>query len=142
MLGWRDFGRQIEEIENQFEYRTGKEPLVIGMDKYKIASGLAFYRTRADEKHPRLRLTKEGVLYTGGRHLFGKSSLMYNYWLPEKEQNNRDAILVSRNPEDLTTPFLLSHFQRTGKVHEIVIRKNHMVVGRYYYFYAEGYIPS
>jgi len=67
---------------------------------------------------------------------------MYNYWLPEKEQKNRDVILVSRNPDDLTTPFLLSHFHKTGKVHEIVIRKNNMVVGRYYYSYAEGYIPS
>lgn len=142
LLGWRDFGRQIEEVEEQFESRTGKEPLVIGMDKYKIASGLAFYRTRADEEHPGLCIDKEGVLYTGGRHLFGENSLMYNYWFPEKEQKNRDVILVSRNPDDLTNPFFLSHFHKTGKVHEIVIRKNHMVVGRYYYSYAERYVPS
>jgi dolichol-phosphate mannosyltransferase len=142
LLGWRDFGRQIEEVEEQFENRTGEEPLVIGMDRYKIASGLAFYRTMAVEERPGLCLDKEGVLYTGGRHLFGGNSLMYNYWLPEKEQESRDVIIVSRNPDDLTTPFILSHFHKTGEVHEIVIRKNNMVVGKYYYSYAEKYIPS
>ena len=49
LLGWSDLASQIERIEDGIEGAGGAEPLVVGMDKMQIASGLAFYRNRQTE---------------------------------------------------------------------------------------------
>ena len=62
-LGWQKMAQQIEYIENETEHYTGLEPLVVGMDKYRVASELAFYRTK-NQKDPMDHLENEGVLFT------------------------------------------------------------------------------
>ncbi|MDY6972814.1 MAG: glycosyltransferase family 39 protein [Thermodesulfobacteriota bacterium] len=138
LVGWRYLGRQVSMIEDAIEERTGREPLVVGMDKYRIASELAFYRTKAADDL-RDQLSNEGVLYTAGPHLFGKNSLMYDYWYPAHNYKNTDMILVSDKIGDLVDSHVLSHFRKAGKVEEIVVRKNGLSVSRYYYRFVEGY---
>ena len=109
------------------------------MDKNKTASGLSFYLTKilkdSKEHHER-----EAILNTtGGKHLFGGNSLMYRYWFPKEQQQNKNVILVSSKPDKLTSRKILSHFRKTGPVHEIGFEKNGRPVGRYYYCLAEGY---
>jgi dolichol-phosphate mannosyltransferase len=133
-LCWKELGQKIEAVEDEIEGKTGVEPLVVGMDKYTIASQLAFYRTKA-EKH-REQFEKEGVLNTTGPHLFGRDSLMYRYWFPEKEHERRNMILVSEKVDDLKNALLFSQIRNTGKIREIVIRRNGMPVGRYYYSFV------
>ena len=130
-LCWKALGQKIEQIEDEIEGRTGAEPLVVGMDKYTIASQLAFYRTRAGK--PREQFEKEGVLHTTGPHLFGRDSLMYRYWFPEKERERSNMILVSKKLGDLKNAHLFFQIRNMGKIREIVIKKNGMPVGRYYY---------
>jgi dolichol-phosphate mannosyltransferase len=141
-MGWDDLGRQVERIENEVERQTGKEPLVVGVDLYKTASGLAFYRTRAhmltDDRD-----TSEGISGTTGRHLFGRNGLMYRYWLPSKDlQQGAIIIVVSDSSDDLIKPALRSYFRKMGGVKELSIKKNGIKVGRYYYAVFEGYQSS
>lgn len=138
LVGWKDLGRQVARIEDAIEERTGREPLVVGLDKYRIASELAFYRTRAED-NPGNQLSNEGVLYTAGRHFFGRKSLMYDYWYPADKYENTDMILVSDKISDLVDPHVLSHFRNTGKIKEIVVGKNGLHVSRYYYRFVEDY---
>jgi len=42
-VGWRDFGRQIGGIADALRAQVGDDLLVVGMDRYAIASELAFY---------------------------------------------------------------------------------------------------
>jgi dolichol-phosphate mannosyltransferase len=139
LLGWLDLGRQIEQIEDELEAASGSDPLVVGMNKYQIASGLAFYRTRALQGLSGPAGEKEGVLDTTGRHLFGKDSLMYRYWLSAKSAQDRDMILVSDKPDGLTDARVRSRFRKLGDIRQIVIQKNNRPVGRFYWLFAEGY---
>src|SRR5208282_3611016 len=42
-VGWRDLGTQITQIADETEKTRGQRPLIVGMDRYAIASELAFY---------------------------------------------------------------------------------------------------
>jgi dolichol-phosphate mannosyltransferase len=42
LIGWRTFGGEMEQIITKLEQETGEKILVVGMDRNKIASGLAF----------------------------------------------------------------------------------------------------
>jgi len=133
-----DLGRQIEQIEDDIELASGVEPLVVGMDKYRTSSLLAFYRpeptTESNEQTAR-----ESVMETSGRHLFGSTSLMYRYWFPEKVNENRLMILVSPKRADLDKTNVRSRISKLGDIQELVIHKNGRAVGKYFYVVAKGY---
>ncbi|MBW2013783.1 MAG: glycosyltransferase family 39 protein [Deltaproteobacteria bacterium] len=139
-LGWQKMAQQIESIENEIEHYTGLEPLVVGMDKYRVASELAFYRTKI-EKDPVEQLENEGVLFTSGRHLFGGNSLMYSFWQPKQKVRKKHMILVSRNYTDLQKQSINSHIDEMGEIHAHIIKKNGVPIDRYYYCIVEGYRP-
>ena len=134
--GWEDMALQIEQIENALEFRTGTEPLVVGLDKYKIASELAFYRTKTERNPGEQR--NEGVLFTTGRHLFGENSLMYSYWLPKYKQGKGTMILVSKKQSDFLKPSITSRIHKMGEVQVMIIKKRNVPVGRCYFCFAEG----
>jgi dolichol-phosphate mannosyltransferase len=140
-MGWYDLGRQLERIEDEVERQTGKEPLVVGIDPYKTASGLAFYRTRAHMLKDD-RDTSEGISNTTSRHLFGRNGLMYRYWLPSKDLQGANMIVVSDSFDELMKPALRSYFRKMGGIKELLIKKNGIKVGRYYYAVFEGYRSS
>jgi dolichol-phosphate mannosyltransferase len=140
MVGWHDLGSQIERIEDDVERETGSEPLVVGMDKYNIASELAFYRTHPGRDTGGLS-EREGSEGTAGSHLFGKNSLMYEYWFPPDKQNGRTLILVSKKADDLDGPGITSRFDRLEPVNQLLTRHHDMPVARFYYRIGFGYHP-
>jgi dolichol-phosphate mannosyltransferase len=135
-VGWRDLGRQIEQIEDKLELQLGYEPLVVGMDKYNISSQLAFYRNRVeldfDEK-------QEGHLQTAGRNLFSRSSLMYARWFPAESQRGRTLILVSDEADDLANQRVTSYFDSLEPVEKLVLKRNGKIVREYFYRICRGY---
>ncbi len=139
MLGWEGLGKHIETVENSLEHSTGKHPLVVGMEKYKIASGLAFYRTKALEAENKEEQIKEGVHFTTGPHLFDKNSLMYAFWFPKEQLIGRDMILVSDDRDDLGKTSVLSSFQSSGPIQTVELSKNGKLVKPYYYRVVKGY---
>ena len=140
LVGWHDLGNQIERIENDVERETGSEPLVVGMDTYNITSELAFYRTHAERDSGSLS-KREGIEGTAGSNLFGKNSLMYEYWFPPDKQKGRTIILVSNRTEDLEGPDITSRFDRLEPVLQLLARQNDRIVARFYYRIGFGYRP-
>ncbi len=122
-IGWENFGRQAEQIEDNVERETGHEPLLVGMDGYFIASQLAFYR-RGDN---------DGVRNTAGRSLFGGNSLMYNYWFSPASNEGKTLIMFGFSASYLDRDYLKTHFSRVTPIKEELIMRNESVVGRFYY---------
>ena len=138
LLGWQDFGREIETLVEQIERETHEKILVVGMDRNRIASGLAFYRTKAIEASNE-RIDRKPAFQTSSWHLFGGKSLMYEYWFPSEEQNNRTMLLVSRSIANLASDDICSRIQQASEIKEIALYKNGKPVGRYYYRLVKGY---
>lgn len=115
LLGWKSFATQIETIVDSIESETGERPYVIGMDLYKSASGLAFYRTLELEKGHSIK--KEfPVMETAGRSLFGQNAVMYDFWFSDAQIKGKPLVVVSPNRKELAAWWL---FGKQGSVSEV-----------------------
>jgi dolichol-phosphate mannosyltransferase len=128
-VGWRDFGRQIGGIADALRAQVGDDLLVVGMDRYAIASELAFYSN--DQAR--------SVASTTSAHLFDGVGLMYERWFPAGRQSGRPLLLVAWDPADLAEPHLMQRAAGLGPVEEGVLMRDGGIVRRYYYRFARNY---
>jgi dolichol-phosphate mannosyltransferase len=128
-IGWRELGGQIDAIAERIGKETGRPPLVVGMDRYAIASELAFY---APDR-------TEGVGRTSSGHLFGQVGLMYERWFPPADERGRDLLLVAWNRADLMSDRVSAAVERLGSVEEGVLTRGDGIIRRYYYRVGYGY---
>jgi len=135
LLGFGDFGREIEDIKTQIEKETGKEVLIVGMDRNKIASGLAFYRAKYTEHSHR----SNPALDTSSEHLFGGVGLMYELWFPIGAQEGKNMLLVGESAHDLNSQDVISRVENAGEIKSIDAYKFGKPVGHYHYRFVEDY---
>jgi hypothetical protein len=126
---WRDFGRQIDGITDDVRARYGDDLLVVGMDRYAIASERAFYS----------RDRSKSVLETSSGHLFGGMGLMYERWFPAGRQTGRTLLLLAWDAGDLAAVHLQSHASGLEPLQEGMLVRNGRVVRRYFYRVVHGY---
>ena len=138
LIGWQDFGRDIEVLATKIGRETGAEVLVVGMDRNKIASGLAFYRAKYLNSSTE-KANHDPAMQTASSHLFGGNGLMYELWFPVEKQNNKTMLLVSEDIKDLTDEDVLSRVQTAGEIKDIKTWKGGKQTGHYYYRLVTGY---
>jgi dolichol-phosphate mannosyltransferase len=126
---WRDFARQIDGIADALRSKYGDKLLVVGMDRYAIASELAFY------SHDQVK----AVAATSSAHLFDDVGLMYEQWFPVELQTGRTLLLVSWDPANLAVTHLENRVDGLESVREGVLTRDGSVVRRYYYRIAHDY---
>jgi dolichol-phosphate mannosyltransferase len=122
-VGWRELGTQIDAVAERVQQRTGEPPLVVGMDRYALASELAFYAP------DQIR----GVSRTSSGHLFGQVGLMYERWFPPSAEQGRDLLLVAWNRGDLMSDRVTSALERMEPIQEGELRRGDEVIRHYYY---------
>lgn len=120
LFPWRDLATEIEALDRALETETGRDPLLVGMDKYFIASELAFYDV-------------DGLEEAVGRDALGMSALMHRYWRRGEPREGKAAILVALDPEDLERPTIGRFFEEIGVLHERSIPRRGWPAARYYY---------
>jgi len=128
-VGWRQLGRRIAGIAAGGARQSGRHPLVVGMDRYAIASELAFY---APDR-------REGVADTSSAHLFGQVGLMYERWFPPAAETGRTLLLVAWDRADLSAPSIASSVERLGPIEQGTLSRGDDLIRRYYYRFAFGY---
>jgi len=136
LYGWDDLARQV----NKLTHGPGnRQPLlVVGMDKYRTASGLAFYLRKIDAaKQSNSDLTE----VTGGQ-LFGYDSLMYNFWYPPSLAQTRDILVISKSKEQLNSAIFVNRCQHFGRIKELDIKKRGKPSGHYFYRILTSYTTS
>ena len=136
LLGWEEFGREMENVMQSIEETTGTRPLLVGMDRNRTASGLAFYINKAlaspiSHDNPTQQVTSW--------HLFERHSLMYEYWFPCAEQDGKNLLLVAKNKSDLHHRLVIAHVASVGEIKQIALVKNGQPITSYYYALAYGY---
>ncbi len=128
-VGWQDFGARIRQLADQTERTTGKAPLLVGMDRYAIASELAFYAP------DRAKSVSEAT----SAHLFGQVGLMYERWFPANRQEGRMLLLIAWDRGDLTSERVTSSVEGLDPIEEGVIMRDDRVIRHYYYRLAHDY---
>ncbi len=124
-VGWRELSLRISAAAERVRADTGSEPLLVGMDRYAIASELAFYAKPAQE--------------TSSAHLFGGMGLMYARWTPPELEQGRTLLLVAWDPGDLAGSAIDSHVERMGPIVDEVLSRDGHVIRHYYHRVAYNY---
>ena len=130
-VAWRTFGRQIEDLADAARQEGAGDVLVVGMDRYAIASEGAFY---AGDR-------SRSVATRTSSHLFGDMGLMYEQWFPVDAQARRTLLLVAWDAPTLFDPRLAAQTDSLGAIHEVALTRNGRYVRSYFYRLARGYHP-
>jgi dolichol-phosphate mannosyltransferase len=128
-VGWHDLSGRILEVAAAVRKETGSDPVIVGMDRYAIASELAFYGAERTKTAPAISST----------HLFGGNGLMFERWTPPETENGKTLLLVAWDPADLDGEAIRSHAERLGPVEVEVLTRDGRFVRRYYYRIAYDY---
>jgi len=138
LLGWDDLASQVNTTIATINLADGRRPLVAGLDHYRLASGLAFYRS----KHHDAATSAEIVDETTAGQLFGSKSLMYAYWHPPTLAASKDILVISQSKERLSPERLANHARHLGDIGEFTVTKRGKKAGRYYYRLLTWYSPD
>jgi dolichol-phosphate mannosyltransferase len=128
-VGWRNLSGHIVETANAYRETSGTPPLIVGMDRYAIASELAFYGGAR---------TPSG-LETANSHLFGGMGLMYGQWMPPEMQEHRDLLLVAWTAGELEDKSIAAHVGRLGPIEDDVLMRDGILIRHYYHRLAFDY---
>jgi len=85
---WRELAALVEKVEQRLEDETGQVPLVIGEDKYRLASILAFYRTPLEHN---VRASD----FTTSQWIIKGRGLGYPYWAKRQLWTTNDCVIVN-----------------------------------------------
>ena len=149
-MGWPEAARQLRAVHDRLARETGEPPVIVGMDKYFIASELSFFGTpeylaagatlgAGGQETTRLKATSIGPLSEG--------ALMFTYWDPPEQLRGRTFILVARRREELATERLAPHFRALDPlVHSLPLRNSGYggdgrLIDEYAYRVGYGYRP-
>jgi dolichol-phosphate mannosyltransferase len=121
-VAWSEFGRQVADISDAVERDTGRSPILVAMDKYNVASELAFYANRNEEGAGSV-----------GRGVIGQPSLMYGFWHRPEDFQGRNVVLLSFDTDALDDPALVRHFDTLGKTQQRVVLKDGQWMGLFRY---------
>jgi dolichol-phosphate mannosyltransferase len=128
-VAWDAFGRQVGLVQQAVEKETGQSVLLAGMDKYFVASEIAFYNREGTDV----------VQRSVGAGPFGNDSLMYGYWYKPADMQGRTVILFGVKSGDVEQQDLGRYFDRLTDIRTQTVRKNGASVGQFYYRVGYGY---
>lgn len=124
MTGWQSIADDLEKRSARIEQQVGQKPFIVGMDKYQISSGIAFYSAKSNSSLPNATIT--------GRHLLGAGDLMYSYWHRPETEGTRDLLIVGRKEKSLEKLQFPNNYQRISAVEKIEAKKNGQNAGAVY----------
>ncbi|WFS26337.1 MULTISPECIES: hypothetical protein [Rhizobium] len=116
-------------MQQAVEKETGQSVLLAGMDKYFVASEIAFYNRQGPD------VIQKSV----GAGPFGNDSLMYGYWYKPADMQGRTIILFGVKSGDVEQQDLGRYFDRLTDIRSQTVRKNGASIGQFYYRVGYGY---
>ena len=138
LTGWEQLAGRIETIVDMYAKEDGKRPVVVGMDKYRIASGLAFYRKK-NALESGVGSPERAVSETTAWHIFGWNALMYGYWFPPAGLDGKDLLLVAFSKATADKKFFALHVQEAGPIRELDVRMAGRTIDHCYVRLVRGY---
>jgi len=125
-VGWRELGRQVNALAKGVRARTGQEPIIVGMDRYELASQLSFYMPPGT----RPRITS--------RNLFGQNGLMYGRWASSLPAGDRPLVLIAWDPHDISDELTVGYVKSLEPPQEGTLTRGGTVIRNFRYRIARG----
>jgi len=128
---WRETAAEITQIAEEVQNQTGKEPIIVGMSKWSVASALYFYTYG------------KAQLDIRSRNMFGDSGAMYEFWFPSQAPTGRPIIQVGMKRRHLEKTRMGTDVKQMldqpGAIEYRVIERYGTPVRRVYYRVSQGF---
>lgn len=137
-IAWNAYGDRLETIETHIESEIKTDPMIVGLDKYWLASEASFYdpdgsvESQYDGSPPVI----------AGEGLFGGNSLMWNFWVTPQSVMGHTALLVSFKEDGLTKESVTRHFSSLGAITRESLRRSNNEIGHFYWRIGYNYRPD
>jgi len=133
-IDWNNLTLQINQIAHDLEQETHHSPTIIPLDSYNIGSELSFYQEK-QWKNGNI----EKIYPIIGSHVFGRQSLMYQYWSNNVQLFGKMLLLVSKEPSAFFYNDINKLAIKKSSIHEIWSKspKKGNLVTPYYYQIVE-----
>jgi len=131
-VGWRELGHRVVDLARQSQQKSGEFPVIVGMDRYAIASEIAFQGER---------IVHAPVL-TSSAHLFRGIGLMYEYWTPPESLAHKTLLLVAFDAKDLAGPLVETRAARLGPIETLHLERDGKPVRDMFYRFAYDHQPA
>jgi len=129
---WDEATMEIEKIADDVQKNTGKNPIVVGMSKWSVASSMLFYNKG------------KNIMDIRSRNMFGDSGAMFEFWSPSQAPSNRPIIMVSMKRDRLKKGRLGNDLNQVldqpGPILFKTIKRNNKKLRDVYYRVAQGYL--
>ena len=126
-IGWRELGKIIEREKATIETEKDKTTFILGMDRYNVASELAFYM--------------EDFKDVFSRTLLGKNALGFEFWDSRVPLPGSNALAVNVYAEFPDIALLQQHFVRVDEQVTVVpIVRRGKIVRRFYFVRCYDYL--
>ena len=136
-VGWPAATRELRAVHDRLVRETGAAPVIVGMDKYNIASQVAFFGAEGFVPEGQVPLKATTIKALSG------SPLMFTYWDPPEQLRDSTLVMVAPRREALATERLAAHFRELSpEIHALPLSSSGPGgSGRHIddYFYRIGY---
>lgn len=148
--GWSGAARTLQVLHDQMAEATGLGPVLVGMDKYNIASELSYYIAQVQPDPAdsgSLSHDRPNPIEVTSRSVFGEDGLMFSYWNTPEQFRGRTLIMVSPCGDRLESNRLSSYFDELDpQTHSLALRAegpgaDRRVVDFYCYRIGYGFRP-
>lgn len=131
VLGWESLTRSILDQAESIKVTSGKQPVIVSMDKHFIAANVSFYEAKFFS----------GTLpyQIGSRNIIGENALMWNFWSPAETFQGADMLLVARNEGDLADERLASFFESLEPIQSRQLTTRGRTTKGYFFRIAKQY---
>ncbi len=100
-IDWEHLTQQLVKVAKNEEKNTQTRPVFLPLDRYNIASEIAFYQAKM-----KARGALSEPYAVSGSHVFGDESLMYRYWSNPHTLVGKRLVLIADNPRLLQNPLI------------------------------------
>ena len=101
---WKELAWLVEEHEDRLELQTGRQPLIVGNGRYRLASELAFYMRPIEQPF-------DAAHHTTSQWILAQPGLAFPYWAKPEQWRGRDCIFVVDDPDDEIIEDMAPYFE-------------------------------
>jgi dolichol-phosphate mannosyltransferase len=124
---WKDIAEDVNRLQNDLLKASGVKTFSLAVDKYYLASTIAYYDPEKD------------LAASTSRNLLGEKAVAWNLWTTPEDFDGRNAVIVGFDPKNLSDELLRPFFKSLSPIQPVEINEAATLRHGLHYRFGYGY---